>query len=89
MFSVFETLHDEHIIAVREEPNLHLEPYQGDVTDMKRSEWLNVELRNLAPKCLAPRCVPNRSVEYSSTRSYLVDCTGVVHWSALEEVRKL
>ena len=45
-----ETLHDEHIIAVREEPILHLEPYQRDVTNVKRSgQWLNIESRNLVP----------------------------------------
>ena len=43
-----ETLRDEHIIAVREEPSLHLEPYQREVTNVKRSgEWLNMESRNL------------------------------------------
>ena len=45
-----ETLHDEHIIAVREEPILHLEPYQRDVTNVKRSgQWLNIESGNLVP----------------------------------------
>ena len=33
MFSVFEALHDEHIIAVREEPILHPVFYQRDVTE--------------------------------------------------------
>ena len=33
MFSVFETLHDEHTIAVREEPILHPVLYQRDVTE--------------------------------------------------------
>ena len=47
MFSVFETLHYEHIIAVREKPNSHLEPHKREVTDMKRTgEWLNMESRN-------------------------------------------
>ena len=32
MFSVFETLHDEHLIAVREEPVLDLVLYQRNVT---------------------------------------------------------
>jgi len=48
MFSVLETLHDEQIIAVREKPNFAHEPYQRDVTDMKRSgEWFDMESRNL------------------------------------------
>ena len=35
---------DKH---VKEEPSLHLEPYQRDVTNVKRSgEWLNVESKN-------------------------------------------
>ena len=33
MFSVFETLHNEHIIAVREEPILHPVFYQRNVTE--------------------------------------------------------
>ena len=37
------------------------------------------------PVCLAPRCVPNRPVEFPSTRSYLVDCTGVAQWSSALE----
>ena len=42
------------------------------------------------PMYLTPHCVPNRPVEFSSTRSYLVDCSGVAQWSsALEVVRKL
>ena len=45
-----ETLHDERIIAVREEPILHFGPYQRDVTNVKRSgEWLNMESKNLEP----------------------------------------
>jgi hypothetical protein len=32
-------LHEERVIAVREEPNLHLEFYQRDVTDGMRSPW--------------------------------------------------
>ena len=32
-------LHDERVIAVREEPNLHLEFYQRDVTAGIRSPW--------------------------------------------------
>ena len=44
-----ETLHDERIITVREEPNLHVE-HQRDVTNVIRSgEWLNMESRNLVP----------------------------------------
>merc|ERR1712135_273167 len=31
--------HEERVIAVREEPNLHLEFYQRDVTDGMRSPW--------------------------------------------------
>ena len=34
MFSVFETLHDEHIIAVREEPILHLVFYQTEYVNL-------------------------------------------------------
>ena len=34
------------------------------------------------PMCLAPRCVPNKPVEFPSTRSYLVDFTGVAQWSS-------
>ena len=30
-------LHDEHIITVREEPNLHVESRQRDVTNVERS----------------------------------------------------
>ena len=46
--------HDDHdVITVREEPGLHLEPYQRDVTNVKRSgEWLNIESRNLVPRSL-------------------------------------
>merc|ERR1712136_735327 len=32
-------VHEERVIAVREEPNLHLEFYQRDVTDGMRSPW--------------------------------------------------
>ena len=47
-FELNETLHDERIITVREEPSLHVESHQRDVTNVKRSrEWLNVESRNL------------------------------------------
>ena len=42
-------LHDERIITVQEEPSLHVEPHQRDVTNVKRSEWLNMESRNLVP----------------------------------------
>ena len=43
-------LHDERIITVREEPSLHVESLQRDVTSVKRSgEWLNRESRNLVP----------------------------------------
>ena len=31
--------HDERVVAVREEPNLHLEFYQRDVTDGMRTPW--------------------------------------------------
>ena len=34
------------------------------------------------PICSAPRCVPNKPVEFPSTRSYLVDCTGVAQRSS-------
>ena len=37
------------------------------------------------PTCLTPRCVPNRPVEFPSTRSHLVDCTGVAQWSSALE----
>ena len=41
---------DERSITVQEEPRLHLEPHQRDVTNVKRSgEWLNMESRNLVP----------------------------------------
>ena len=32
-------LHEERVIAVREEPSLHLELYQRDITDGMRSPW--------------------------------------------------
>ena len=32
-------LHDEHVIAVREEPNVHIEFYKRDVTDGVQSPW--------------------------------------------------
>ena len=42
-----ETLHKERVITAREEPNLHVEFYQRDVTIVKRSgKWLNMESRN-------------------------------------------
>ena len=42
-------LHDECVIAICA-VQLHLEPYQRDVTNVKRSgEWLNMESRNLVP----------------------------------------
>ena len=34
-----ERLHDERIIAVREEPNLHIVFYQRDVPDGMRIPW--------------------------------------------------
>ena len=51
-------LHDERIITVREEPNLHIVFYQRDVPDGKRTpwkllcfvqrsgKWLNMESKN-------------------------------------------
>ena len=35
-------LHDERIIAVQEEFDLHLESYQRDVTDEMRINWKEV-----------------------------------------------
>ena len=43
MFSVFETFHDEHIIAVREEPVLDLVFYQRHVTDGMCEPFLGVQ----------------------------------------------
>ena len=37
----------KRVITVREEPNLHVESHQRDVTNVQRSgEWLNMESKN-------------------------------------------
>ena len=65
---------NECIITVREKPGLHLESYQRDVTDMKRSdEWLNMESRNLV---LDSRCV-NLFKEFKIARPNAQKC---VEW---------
>ena len=65
---------NECIITVREKPGLHLESYQRDVTDMKRSdEWLNMESRNLV---LDSRCV-NLFKEFKTARPNAQQC---VEW---------
>ena len=52
MSSVFETLHDEDFITVREEPRLHVESHQRDV---KRSgKWLNMRSKNQVPGMCEP-----------------------------------
>ena len=69
------------IKAVHTETEFSREPYQQDVTSVKRSgTWLNMESKNLAPKCLASRCVPNKPIEFPST------VLGWLHWRhALEQ----
>ena len=61
MFAVLESLLDDRIVAVREEPAFAHEAYRRDVSNVKRSgEWFDMESRNLVrlPRevCYDQRC---------------------------------
>ena len=60
MFAVLESLLDDRIVAVREEPEFAHEPYQLDVSNVKRcGEWFDMELRNLV-RVLREACYDQR-----------------------------
>ena len=56
-------LHDERMIAVREDFDLHFEFYQRDVTDGMRISWNLAKVQQKAPRNVSWRYVLNSYAE--------------------------